>query len=291
MYQRIPLTARCSYLEGATHIGLIRLKAGETVAIDGGDSPAAAQALLGCLRESGERLTAVYNTHTHADHVGGNATLQRATGCAVFVPGAEVAVARTPALNAALLYGGCPGPHQRHPYFLAEPSDAAPLTDAALPEGVEAVPLPGHSPCMTAYRCDGVIFLGDALLAEETLKKCPVSFVWDVAAYRRSLAQVMTLEADWFLPAHAPAMRDVKALAQFHLDCADAVEERILSLCAEPVGFDALLAALMKSYGLHPGANRWLLTASTLRSYLSTLIEDKRLTADFTTPAPTYRKA
>ena len=291
MYQRIALTERCSYLEGATHVGLVRVGEGKCVAIDGGDSPGAAQSLLDRLQESGETLTAVFNTHTHADHVGGNATLQRATGCAVFVPGAEVAVAREPRLNAALLYGGCPGPDQRHPYFLAQPSDAVPLTDAALPDGVEAIPLPGHSLCMTAYRCEGALFLGDALCAEETLKKCPLSFVWNVADYRRSLARVMTLEADWYLPAHGPAVREVQGLVRLHLDCVDAVEERILSLCAEPVGFDALLAALMAGYGLRPSPNRWLLTASTLRSYLSALTEDGRLLSDFTTPSPTYRKA
>ena len=291
MYERIELTPRCSYIEGAARIGLIRCGGGECVAVDGGDSPAAAQALLDHLKESGERLTAVFNTHTHADHVGGNATLQNATGCAVYVPDGEVGIARHPALNAALLYGGCPGPDQRHPFFLAAPSDAASLTGAALPEGVEAIPLPGHSPCMTAYRCDGVLFLGDALCARETLEKCPLSFVWDLAAYRESIRRVMTLEAAWYLPAHAPALREVKTLAQFHLDCADAVEERILSLCGEPVGFDELLAALMKSYGLHPGPNRWLLTSSTLRSYLSALTESGRLKADFTSPAPTYRKA
>lgn len=291
MYERTELTSRCSYLESTARIGLIRCGDGACVAVDGGDGPAAAQALLDRLKESGERLTAVFNTHTHADHVGGNAMLQQATGCAVFVPGAEVAVARTPALNAALLYGGFPGPDQRHPFFLASPSDALPLTDAALPEGMEAIPLPGHSPCMTAYRCDGVLFLGDALCARETLEKCPLSFVWDLAAYRASLRRVMTLEAEWYLPAHAPALREVKELAQFHLDCADAVEERILSLCAEPVGFDALLAALMKSYGLHPGPNRWLLTSSTLRSYLSAMIESGRLKADFSALSPTFVRA
>ena len=291
MYERIELTPRCSYIASTANVGLIRCGAGACVAVDGGDGPAAAQALLAHLRESGERLTAVFNTDTHADHVGGNAALQDATGCAVFVPEGEVGIARTPALNAALLYGGCPGPDQRHPFFLAPPSDAAPLTRAALPEGAEAIPLPGHSPCMTAYRCDEVLFLGDALCARETLEKCPLSFVWDLAAYRASLKRVMTLEADWYLPAHAPALREVRTLAQFHLDCADAVEERIFSLCAAPIGFDDLLTALMKSYGLHPGSNRWLLTSSTLRSYLSAMTESARLQADFTTPSPTYRQA
>lgn len=291
MYERISLTDRCSYLAGGTNVGLLSLAGGTCVAVDSGDGTVAAEALLARLRERGERLTAVYNTHAHADHVGGNALLERETGCAVFAPGAEAAVAAHPALNAALLYGGCPGPDQRHPYFLAEPSAARPLTPDALPEGVEAVSLPGHSPCMTAYRYDGVLFLGDALCARETLEQCPLSYVWDVAAYRESLKWVMDAQADWYLPSHAPAMQEVGDLARFHLDCVDAVEERILSLCAEPIGFDDLLAALMKSYGLRPGPNRYLLTAAALRSYLSALLDASRLTREYRDARLTYRKA
>ena len=35
---------------------------------------------------AGRRLTRLINTHSHADHIGGNAALQRAFGCQIFIP-------------------------------------------------------------------------------------------------------------------------------------------------------------------------------------------------------------
>ena len=43
---------------------------------------------------AGQPLTRIVNTHLHSDHCGGNATLQRAFGAAVFVPEASAAAVR-----------------------------------------------------------------------------------------------------------------------------------------------------------------------------------------------------
>lgn len=59
---------------------------GETAAIDTPD----ADAILAELGQAGWRLSAIWNTHWHADHAGGNAALKAATGAPIIGP-AEVA--------------------------------------------------------------------------------------------------------------------------------------------------------------------------------------------------------
>lgn len=61
-------------------------QSGETTAIDTPD----AEAILRELRICGWQLSAIWNTHWHADHAGGNAALKAATGAQVIGP-AEVA--------------------------------------------------------------------------------------------------------------------------------------------------------------------------------------------------------
>lgn len=58
---------------------------GETMVID----PAQADPVLAELAARGWTLSAIWNTHWHPDHTGGNAALKEATGCTVIAPAAE----------------------------------------------------------------------------------------------------------------------------------------------------------------------------------------------------------
>ena len=58
---------------------------GETVAIDPGEG----QPLLDAAGTRGWTITAIWNTHWHPDHVGGNAVIKAATGAEVTGPEAE----------------------------------------------------------------------------------------------------------------------------------------------------------------------------------------------------------
>ncbi len=60
---------------------------GETVVID----PAAADPVLEAAAARGWTISAIWNTHWHPDHTGGNAAIKAATGCTVIAPAAEAA--------------------------------------------------------------------------------------------------------------------------------------------------------------------------------------------------------
>jgi hydroxyacylglutathione hydrolase len=60
---------------------------GETVVVD----PAVAEPVLAAADARGWRIGAVWNTHWHPDHVGGNQGIRDATGATVIAPAAEAA--------------------------------------------------------------------------------------------------------------------------------------------------------------------------------------------------------
>jgi len=60
---------------------------GQTVCIDTPD----AEEYLRQASLKGWTITAIWNTHWHPDHAGGNAAIKAATGCEIFAPAAEVA--------------------------------------------------------------------------------------------------------------------------------------------------------------------------------------------------------
>lgn len=60
-------------------------QSGETLVVD----PAVAAPVLAAAEARGWRITQIWNTHWHPDHVGGNAEIKAVTGCVITGPAAE----------------------------------------------------------------------------------------------------------------------------------------------------------------------------------------------------------
>ncbi|HTH27219.1 MAG TPA: hydroxyacylglutathione hydrolase [Sphingobium sp.] len=112
----------------------------ETVVID----PAVAEPVLEAAKARGWRITQIWNTHWHPDHVGGNAAIKAATGCRVTGPAAEAAKIDT--LDVAVGEGDIVtlGSHR-----------------------AEVWEVPAHTAGHIAYHLPGanVIFVGDTMFA------------------------------------------------------------------------------------------------------------------------------
>ena len=283
MYELIQASENCYYIESPAKIGLVRLNETDVCLIDSGSDKDAGRKVRQHLVKNGWRLTAIYNTHSNADHVGGNQYLQKQTGCAVYAPGIECDITRHPLLEPSFLYGGFPPRELRHKFLMAQPSDAHELTADVLPEGFELLPLPGHFFDMVGFRtAEDVVYLADCLSSRETLDKYQIPFIYDVAAYLTTLETVKTMRAKLFIPAHAAAAEDVSDLAQYNIDKVHQVSDRILALCAQPLCFEALLQKLFTAYGLEMTFQQYALVGSTVRSFLSWLKEEGRIAAEFT---------
>lgn len=113
---------------------------GETVAID----PAEAEPVLAAAAARGWRITQIWNTHWHGDHIGGNAEIKAATGCTITGPAAEAA--KIPTLDRKVGEG-----------------------DVVRIGGIEALVMevPAHTAGHIAYHLPGeqVVFVGDTLFA------------------------------------------------------------------------------------------------------------------------------
>lgn len=278
MYELMQLTEKCYYIQCPAKIGLYRINATEVCLIDSGNDKDAGKKVKKLLDAQGWKLKAIYNTHSNADHIGGNKYLQANTGCAVYAPGIECDFTRHPLLEPAFLFGGCPIKELRHKFLLAQESDALPLTEEVLPEGLHLLPLPGHFFDMVGFASDdGVIYLADCLSSRDTLDKYQISFVYDVAAYLDTLKKVMGMEAKVFVPSHAEPAEEIAALAQYNIDKVHEIAGQILNVCSEPKCFEDVLQALFSHYQLTMTMEQYALVGSTVRSYLGWLKDCGRL--------------
>ena len=282
MYELIQVSERCYYIQNPAKIGVVKLNDTEVCLIDSGNDKDAGKKVLTILNANGWTLKAIYNTHSNADHIGGNRYLQTQTGCKIYAPGIERDFTRHPVLEPSYLYGGYPCKDLRHKFLLAQESDAEELTADVLPEGFELIPLPGHFFDMVGFRApDGVVYLADCLSGRETLEKYRIGVLYDVEAYLKTLETVKGMEAKCFVPAHAAAAEEIAELAQYNIDAVLAVADDILELCGEGVCFETLLKKLFDRYGLAMNFEQYVLVGSTVRSYLSWLKDGGKLTVSF----------
>ena len=278
MYELMQLTEKCYYIQCPAKIGLIRLNDNDVCLIDSGNDKEAGKKVKKLLDSKGWKLSAIYNTHSNADHIGGNKYLQANTGCRIYAPGIECDFTRHTILEPAFLFGGFPMKELKHKFLMAQESDALPLTETALPEGLKLLPLPGHYFDMVGFMCsDGTAYIADCLSSRETLDKYQISFIYDVAAYLDTLDKVMSLQANCFVPSHAEPTEDIAPLARYNIDKVHEIAERILSVCAEPKCFEDVLQALFIHYNLTMTIEQYALVGSTVRSYLAWLKDTGRL--------------
>ena len=81
---------------------------GRVVLIDSGNDDEAGRQILAIITEHGWQLDRIINTHSNADHIGGNAFLREKTGCLIATSGIEKVFTEFPQLESAFLNGGFP---------------------------------------------------------------------------------------------------------------------------------------------------------------------------------------
>ena len=282
MYELIQASEHSYYIQSPAKIGLIKLNENNVCLIDSGNDKDAGRKIRQILDANRWHLTAIYNTHSNADHIGGNQYLQKQTGCKIYAPGIDCAFTNYPVLEPSFLYGGFPCKELRHKFLMAQPSNAQELTQDVLPDGFQLIPLPGHFFDMAGFRTpDDVVFLADCLSSRETLEKYQIGFIYDVAAYLKTLETVKTMRAKMFIPSHADVSEEIAGLAQYNINKVMEVAERIIDICNQPLCFESVLQRLFSDYELDMTFEQYVLVGSTVRSYLAWLKDTGKLQSIF----------
>ena len=263
MYELIQVTDNCYYIQSPAKIGVIKTGPDQACLIDSGNDKSAGRKAKKILDEQGWELKAIYNTHSHADHI-------------------ERALTEYPILEPSCLYGANPPQDLRHKFLMAQSCEVLPMTKDCLPEGLTMIRLPGHAGDMVGFRTeDDIVFLADCLSSEAALEKYPITFLWDVADYLETLEKVCDMQARLFIPSHADPAEDIRGLAEYNIRKVREVGDTILELCREPAVFESVLQKLFEHYGLTMTFEQHALVGSTVRSYLTWLKDQERLAAEF----------
>ena len=278
MYELVQVAENTYYINSPSKIGVYRVSDDDVWLIDSGNDKDAGRKIQKILDAQGWKLTAIINTHSNADHDGGNTLLQNRLNCAVYSTPMENIVVENPILEPTFLYGGYPFKKLRNKFLMATPSKAQDIAEAKLPEGMEYFRLPGHFWDMIGVKTpDDVYFLADCIFGESTVNKYHISFFYDLAAQFETLDMVEKLEGKLFIPAHAEPMEDIKPLVKLNRDKSLEILDLLLEICKEPMHFELVLKKVFEHYALSMDHAQYVLVGSTIRSYLAYLCDNGKV--------------
>ncbi len=205
---------RTYYIKNATNIGVYKIDDNNVYLIDTGNDKEAGKKILKIIDEQGWNVKGIINTHSNADHIGGNKVIQDRTNSSVLAYGIEKTFTEFPMLESSFLYGGYPFKDIRNKFLFAKESVVTSIENN-LPEGLEYFTLKGHFFDMIGVKTsDDVYFLADSLFSEETITKYHLFFIYDVKEYFNTLDYLSTLNGNLYIPSHCDMTSDISSLIE-----------------------------------------------------------------------------
>ncbi len=269
------------YIKNPTNIGIYKIDDENVYLIDSGNDKEAGKKILKIIEEQGWKVKGIIITHANADHIGGNKVIQDRTGCEILAYKIERAITENPILEPAFLYGGYPFKDIQNKFLLAKESVVTSI-DNNLPKGLEYFTLRGHFFDMIGIKTsDDIYFLADSLFSIETISKYHLFFIYDVKEYLNTLEFLKTLKGKLYIPSHCEATNDINSLIDVNKNKIYEICEKICEICKKEKTFEEILKSIFDEYSLTINPNQYVLIGSTVRSYLSYLLEENRLNYEF----------
>lgn len=262
-------------------IGIYVFPDNSCLLIDSGASEAFGRRTLKILDDWGFHTRALFNTHAHADHCGGNRYLQETTGCEIYASPIEAAFIENPILIPFGLFSASPVKALKNKYLMPEAS----RVDFRVEEGelfidgacFRILPLPGHSLGHTGIITpDEVLFAGDSLTSKDILKGFPFLYLADVGKHLDTLKILKDLNMEQVFLPHGGLQDNIPQLIDYNYQILMNLLEYILQVINLPRGREEILPLVVEKFNLPLNRNQYVLILSSLSACLSYLCNTKQ---------------
>ncbi len=258
---------RLGVLSDRTNLGLIRFSS-DVMLIDSGIDESYARKALKIICENGLRLRWLVNTHFHADHIGGNAFMQKKIQVQILTHLLTKPFVEFPILEPLSLYCGANPPDElRSKFFLAEPSKVDVTFEGdCFFNDVHIIELPGHAPGQIGLALDGLIFAADAIFGAQILQKKGIVVYSDIDAALKSLERLKGFNR--CVPSHGSIDdTDLVSLNKSHIEF---TAQKIYTFLERPKSEETLISEMIQNLQID-STGMYYLFRMTVLAYLNWL--------------------
>ena len=247
----LQISERVFALTGPVNSAIVVGDGGRAILVDTGQDADHGRRIRRALEELELAPVAIINTHSHADHYGGNDYLTRQFPDArVYAPPFEAQVIRAPYLEPVYLFHGAKPPIEMTGKWLqAKPSpvheevEAGPMKIAGV--DLELIDTSGHAHRMVSVKVDDVLLASDAVFGAATLERYPLPFGQDIGNQLTAHGAVARAGARVVLPGHGDPVENAdeivaanaaaieKAIQAVRASCDDTTTEEVLARVGE----------------------------------------------------------
>ena len=292
----IQLSEKVFYLPGGVNSVILVGEDKQAVLVDtGGDKDAGRRIRKACDALSVTPV-AIVNTHSHADHYGGNDYLVKNMDLPVYAPPFEASIMQSPYLEPVYLFGGAKPPQElMTKWLLAKPSPVNYLLEPGRLElaglTLNIIESSGHAHTHYAVKVDDVLFAADAVFGESALEKYPLPFGQDIGGQIASAKKMAEQEVRVILPGHGELTEEVGELVQKNVETFQRAADVIEEVCKGVDTATVLKHTCQKLHIAMTDLPRYYLNLCTVMAYLTYLREMGRVGLELQDNAPIWTKA
>lgn len=287
----IQLSKSVYCLLGHTNVGII-VDNSEIILVDSGLNSENASEIDKLIQNNfNKKISAIINTHSNADHAGGNKFFSENYNCKIYATSKEAAFLENPYLESAIIWGAHPFDKIRTSYFECEKSIATDLVNKKsqikLNNGtiIKFISLPGHFIDMIGIFISDIdekntIFLGDSIFGAQMITKYNISYMINVSEFKNTLVKIIKINSDFYIPSHGTIITSKEELirvAKMNKNEIDKIQNYLLFICSTPMQFDDILANVFNEYHIRTTASQIVLIGSTIKNHLTDLYCNKKL--------------
>ena len=225
---------------------------------------------------------AILNTHSHADHYGGNDYLLRQFDVPVYAPPFEASILQSPLLEPVYLFNGAkPLDELMSKWLLAKPSKVDHLLEPGTLtlHGVAMTILEtsGHAHRHVSVLVDDVLIAADALFGASVLDKYPLPFGQDIAKQIASAESLREVEIKILLPGHGDPTKDIAELVDANLRAFNTAANHVEAAC-DSNSTEEVLKKVCNNLAVEmTDVPRYYLNLCVVTAYLSYLRDEGRV--------------
>ncbi|MVT13263.1 MAG: MBL fold metallo-hydrolase [Euryarchaeota archaeon] len=230
------------FVPGGTSIG-VHIEDNECYLIDTGIDENQIRKVYNYLKEKGISIAGVINTHSHADHTGGNKFLEKKGVNNFYASKMEGIFINYPILLTSFMFGSIPPKFMMTKMLMPEAIEKTVINE--FPEKFKILDLPGHSWGMVGIVTpDNVFFCADSIYSEKIVEKHPLLFHIKTDYFLDTMKKIEGMSFDYFVLSHGGINRNISNIVEKNIGSI----EKIISFILEniPSKYEELYSKLLE---------------------------------------------